>query len=252
MTTGRREPPKHFWPHGGSRTPSPGQRLTGSYCFIPGQVHGKADSHLTSPLPRVCEPGSAHAPRPTSEPCTGALEGDPCLKAPLPREIRSDIQTADFGVFRIGADCERQLPSALDKISALGPAAWWAGRGHLEVCARFKEASLAFGATPGSEGDPALPHGAGLIPRGRKTDKMQAWLPPQGLPGVPYTVRGPGRPCQTGPSEDYTTGNSWATWPSASKRAGQCGRERDRPRLLPLCTGRNEPEGGRGCAGQRK
>ncbi|CAN0265375.1 unnamed protein product [Rangifer tarandus platyrhynchus] len=80
------------------------QRLTGSYCFIPGQVHGKADSHLTSPLPRVCEPGSAHAPRPTSEPCTGALEGDPCLKAPLPREIRSDIQTADFGVFRIGAD----------------------------------------------------------------------------------------------------------------------------------------------------
>lgn len=219
---------------------------------MPGQARGKADSRLPSPLLGVCEPGSAHAPRPTSEPCAGALEGDPCLKAPLSREIRSDLQTADFGVFRIGADCDCQLPTALNKISALGPVAWRAGRGHLEVCSRFKEASLAFGAAPGNEGDPTLPHGAGLIQRGRKTDKMQAWLPPEGLPGVPYTVGGPGHPCQTGPS-----GNT------PQEAAGRLGHQRPsgqgsvagrgtRPRLLPLCTGRHAPEGGRGCAGRRK
>ena len=46
-------------------------------------------------------------------------------------------------MFRIGAGCDHQLATALDKIPALGPAAWRAGRGHLVVCAGFEETSLA-------------------------------------------------------------------------------------------------------------
>lgn len=74
VTTCRREPSRRFWtpwrlpdaqPQAGE------QRLTGSYCFIPGQARGKAASHLPSPPPGSVSQALLLPPGPAAEPCSG-------------------------------------------------------------------------------------------------------------------------------------------------------------------------------------